>query len=303
MHMRILRPLIFTCPVFLAPLFAAQPGILLLAHGGDPHWNGAVLEIAKATDKVMPTEVAFGMATRRTMQEAVNKLTTRGVTEIEAVPLFVSSHSSVLDSIAYLLGARTNAPEDLRIFAAMDHSNHSAHHAMDPSAVAENSKPVVSSAPIHMTEALNHHRTVTSILLDRAKSISLDPAREEILLVAHGPVDDEANRQWLADMKIIATAMAESSVYAGIEYLTVRDDAEEPVRNAATRELRARVQRLNAEGKTVLITPLLLSYGGIERGIRKRLEGLQYKMPSQALLPDARIAAWVLAMARAEKAD
>ena len=104
-------------------------------------------------------------------------------------------------------------------------------------------------------------------------------------------------------MKIIATAMAESSVYAGIEYLTVRDDAEEPVRNAATRELRARVQRLNAEGKTVLITPLLLSYGGIERGIRKRLEGLQYKMPSQALLPDARIAAWVLAMARAEKAD
>src|SRR5688572_32764739 len=39
----------------------------------------------------MPAEVAFGMATRANLQSAIDKLTARGVTEIVAVPLFVSS--------------------------------------------------------------------------------------------------------------------------------------------------------------------------------------------------------------------
>jgi predicted phosphoribosyltransferase len=52
----------------------------------------------------MPTEVAFGMATKSTMQAAINRLEAREVTEIVAVPLFISSHSSLIDSIAYLLG-------------------------------------------------------------------------------------------------------------------------------------------------------------------------------------------------------
>ena len=32
-----------------------------------------------------------------------------------------------------------------------------------------------------------------------------------------------------------------------------------------------------------------------EDGLRRRLEGLAYQMPSQALLPDERITGWVLA--------
>jgi hypothetical protein len=48
-------------------------------------------------------------------------------------------------------------------------------------------------------------------------------------------------------------------------------------------------------GNTPLVVPLLLSYGGIEEGLRKRLSGLDFKMPAQALLPDFRIAAWVIA--------
>ncbi len=41
--------------------------------------------------------------------------------------------------------------------------------------------------------------------------------------------------------------------------------------------------------------PHLMSFGGIEQGIRKRLEGLDYTMTTQALMPDERIARWVLA--------
>jgi hypothetical protein len=47
----------------------------------------------------------------------------------------------------------------------------------------------------------------------------------------------------------------------------------------------------------VLIVPLLLSFGGIERGIAARLAGLPYAMADAGLMPDDRLVTWVLAMA------
>jgi hypothetical protein len=51
-------------------------------------------------------------------------------------------------------------------------------------------------------------------------------------------------------------------------------------------------------GKTALIVPLLLSYGGIEDGMKERLKGLSYTMALQGLLPHGRIAHWVLEVGR-----
>src|SRR5216684_2698380 len=73
-----------------------QAGILLLAHGGRADWNDEVRKVAAQADKTMPTEVAFGMASKAAMQDAIDRLAQRGVGEIIAVPLFVSSHSSVI---------------------------------------------------------------------------------------------------------------------------------------------------------------------------------------------------------------
>ncbi len=80
--------------------------------------------------------------------------------------------------------------------------------------------------------------------------------------------------------------------------MTVRDDAGQAMREAATRDLRGRVERQVAAGRAVLIVPYLMSFGGIEQGIRKRLEDLSYVMTEQALMPDARIVEWVRAIAR-----
>lgn len=46
------------------------------------------------------------------------------------------------------------------------------------------------------------------------------------------------------------------------------------------------------------VVPLLLSFGGIEAGIRKRLDGPDYVMSDTALLPDPRIARWIVESAR-----
>ncbi len=287
------------------PATQAQPriGILLLAHGGSVQtWNEDVRHVADQVDLSVPTEVAFGMATRSSMQAAVNRLVARKVTEIVAVPLFINSHSSLIDSISYLLGLRSQQPEDLKMFAMMD--NGAGDMAMDHSAMkhdpSEAMKPVTSAVPIRMASALDHHRIVADILNDRAASISHDPAHEVLILVAHGPVEDDENKLWLHDMSILADEMRSQSHYAGIEFMTLRDDADKPVRDAATQQLRGKVEKITQSGNTALIVPLLLSYGGIEGGLRERLNGLTYRMSSQGLLPDKRIADWVLATTQAE---
>ena len=92
--------------------------------------------------------------------------------------------------------------------------------------------------------------------------------------------------------------MSAGHKFKRIEYLTVRDDAPDPIRSNATAELRKVVERASGEGNRVLIVPLLLSYGGIEQGVKERLEGLQYTIPAQGLLPDARLEKWVLSSVR-----
>ncbi len=273
-------------------------GILLLAHGGKENWNEEVKKIAAAVDRVMPVEVAFGMATKRNIQDAADRLVKRGVTEIVAVPLFVSSHSSVITSTEYLLGLRKDAPAALASFAKMDHGygGHDSHLAADKS--FDPTTPIKSSVGIRMLPALDRHPLVAEILMSRAAAISKDPANEVVVLVAHGPVEEEENNLWLGDMAALAKQMAAGHKFKRIEYLTVRDDAPDPIRSNATAELRKVVETASAEGNRVLIVPLLLSYGGIEQGVRKRLEGLQYVIPEQGLLPDARLEKWVLSSVR-----
>lgn len=274
-----------------------ERGILILAHGGNPAWNAEVKKVAAELRKTQPVEVAFGMASKRSIQNAVDALAAQKIKEILAVPLFISSHSSVITSTEFLLGARKDAPTALSIFAKMDHGSHGAADSHESHSATNASfdpmTPVKSSVPIRMLSALNSHPRVADILLSRAKSISKQPKNEVVILVAHGPVSEETNRLWLNDMKKLADAIDSKSDFKRIEYLTVRDDAPDPIRSQATAELRKAVIKAQDEKHSVLIVPLLLSYGGIEKGIKKRLEGLDYNISSQALLPDDRIILWI----------
>jgi sirohydrochlorin cobaltochelatase len=268
-------------------------GVLLLAHGGAASWNERVLAVAREANATQPTEVAFGMASRASIQGAVNRLAARGVTEIVAVPLFVSSYSSVITATEYLLGLRSVAPADLKIFAKMNHASHGA-PADDPHAAhVDPASPVTVALPVRMTPAFNGHRLIGEIVADRARAMSTAPTAEAVILVAHGPVPDDDNRRWLEDMAVHAAAVRASAPYAAVDYMTVRDDAGPAMRDAATAELRAKVSAQAAAGRRVLVVPHVMSFGGIEQGIRTRLEGLAYTMADQGLMPDPRVSAWV----------
>ena len=281
--------------MLLAPGSGEAQGILLLAHGGRDDWNRKVLELAAQVDSTRPVEVAFGMANKRTIQDALHRLEQRDVTDVVAVPLFVSSHSSVFRATEYLLGSREDAPPQLEAFARMAARRGGGGTASDPD--FEWTTPVETALPISVTTALDGHALVAEILLSRAADVSRTPEDEVVVLVAHGPSSAEDNVLWLANMSTLVEQMRPRTRFSRIEHLTVRDDASEPIRNEATAELRAVVEAVVEEGKSALIVPLLLSYGGIEAGIRERLEGLSYRMAEQALLPDERLSEWVLMQA------
>jgi sirohydrochlorin ferrochelatase len=283
---------------------SADPGVLLLAHGGSAEWNARVSELAAKVNGARPTEVAFGMATRANIQSAIDRLVARGVTEIVAVPLFVSSWSSIITSTEYLLGLRAEAPAALAAYARMNHTpSATAGTSGTPSAghdghtaAANGTTPVKSSVAIRMTPALNDHPIVADILASRARSISRSPTEEALIIVAHGPNEEGDNRRWLADMSSLANRIRAAERFASIDTLTLRDDAPKQVRDRATAELRELVLKRSQEGRRVLIVPLLISFGGIDRGLRERLQGLTYTMPDTGLVPDDRLATWILAM-------
>jgi sirohydrochlorin ferrochelatase len=231
------------------------------------------------------------MASRGALEQAVARLSAAGVTDVVAVPLFVSSWSSVIRSTEFLLGLRADAPADLALFAKMDHSAHGAGGAC--AAPCDPTAPLALHRPIRMTPALNRHPLVADILADRARARSRTPGTEAVVLVAHGPSVDDDNRLWLADMEVLAERVRQAEPFASVHTLTVRDDAAKELRDRATRDLRHLVERETAAGRRVLVGPHLLTIGGIERGVRKRLEGLMYTMADQALMPDPRIAQWV----------
>jgi sirohydrochlorin ferrochelatase len=289
---------------------ASTTGVLILAHGGSSAWNDRVTDVAREVGRTYPTEVAFGMASRPAMVAALERLKARGVSAVVAVPLFVSSHSSVVTSTEYLLGLRAEAPLDLAIFARMSHGRDGAHGAGAPHEVGaphgagaphggqdgpDPTSPILVGMPVRMTPAFNRHPLVGAIVRDRALAISARPEAEAVVLVAHGPVPDDDNARWLADMRVLAESVRAGAPFAAVDVLTVRDDAGPALREAATAALRETVSAHSTAGRRVLVVPHLMAFGGIEQGIKKRLEGLDYTMAQQALLPDARVAEWVRA--------
>jgi sirohydrochlorin ferrochelatase len=272
-----------------------RKGILLLAHGthrmeampaGDhaAHaghmtggagidspslWDANVEAIAQDLNKSHPTEVAFGMAETGAIQAAVDRLEARGVTTIVAVPLFISSHSPIIGNFRYILGLQQTlgAHTDLKRLPR-----------------------VRSKAKFKFAEALDADFLVSEILYDRAMALTSEPAKANVVIIAHGPNDDEDNKLWLADMEKHA-AYLKSRGFRSVEVLTHRNDADESTKDAARQAFRERVERASQDGLTVVV-PLLLSEGGVEKEVEGDLSGLQYRF-GKPLAPHPNLAAWV----------
>lgn len=274
---------------------AAVLGILILAHGGDPSWDGQVRALRDAVDARVPAETALGMADPATLQAGLDALERRGVTRVVAVPLFVHSRSEVLDQTRYALGLSDKPSEVLRrgaermMAAHKDHAG-TPHHHMFSLARVKTRLPVV------LTAALDDDGLVSRILLERAKALSRDPKVETVVLVAHGPVDDAALPAWQATLALHAAAVRRGGGFRAVFTAVLRDDAAPEVRASSVGALRRIVAAGSKAGRT-LVVPVLIARGGIEGKLPRDLEGLDYAWDGATLMPHDGFAEWVLSRA------
>lgn len=258
--------------VSLTAVAGDDVGILVLAHGGSEQWNRVVESTVAQAQLAHPTQIVFGMGMHahevQALQRAVDQLEQRGVTRIVVVPLLVSSASEVMRQFQYLLGLRAEGP-----WGKM--------------------KPVTLHTSLLMTGTLFDDPAVVALVLqERALELSRNAQEETVLLIAHGPNEEEENQQWLNVMASLAQHLQRHGGFRSVIPITMRDDAPKPIQEAATRQMRDLVRQHSRQGR-VLVVPVLLAPGGIEAKIPQRLKGLTYTYSGRTLLPHPRLAQWM----------
>ncbi|MBI5203001.1 MAG: hypothetical protein HY925_15525, partial [Elusimicrobia bacterium] len=208
---------------------APRAGVLVMAHGGDEAWNQAVHETVAPLEKKVPVELAFGMADADTLQEAVAKLEKKGVRRISVVRLFVSGDSFLVRT-RKILGLDPGAPPRPKD-APKPPSGHGHHHGAhggmpmfhDPDTmplwrVKSKSQIVVDS------HGLQDGDESAKILAERAAALSKDPAKESVLVLAHGAGDESENARVHELMENVAQAIKAAKPFRDVRVETLRED-------------------------------------------------------------------------------
>jgi sirohydrochlorin ferrochelatase len=259
----------YTWPVSAAEQ-KGKTGVLILVHGLGDHGDALLREALQPTGKAYPTTLALGMSmmTSDHIQMGINDLEAAGAREIVVVPVVSTRHNDLMRQWDYIFALRDDAA-----------------YARVPR--------VSSSAEMRVAEALDDHPLVGSMVNDYAREISQQPENEYVIIVAHGPVDAEENRQQLQMLENVADYLRANSGFAAVSVATLQDDAPPEVRMARTRELRERVEQANAQGRDVLIVTTLLGTRIVQSSLARNLRGLDYRFNGKGLIEHPQFIEWI----------
>lgn len=274
------------------PTSAAPVGIVVMAHGGKPDWEAGLLDALKGLRSRAKLEVAFGMASAPSIQEAVTRLEGRGARRIAVVRLFVSGDSFLTDT-RKILGLEPGAPARPKEPAARQkHEHHHDHGAASLWRVDSSAEFALSGAGLMDSPQMG------KVLAKRAAALSNDPRRESVLILAHGPEDDAENQRWIEKLSGLAAEISRSKPFRDVRVETLREDWPEKRAEAEAR-IRDFVSRGSKDGKVLVIPFRVHGFGPYA----KVLKGLNYVSDGQGLLPDPAVADWIADQARGVAKD
>ena len=261
-------------PVGSTRAAADEPlGVLVVAHGSTAAWNANVEAAVTIIQQHTPSTAAYLMgAKNRTPQEAYDELVAAGVQRIVIVPLLVSSYSSHYEQVRFIGRLRDDYPGSAWMSLTQLHG---------PAEV------------IGVTPALDAHPILADILSDRARALSRDPSQESLVIVAHGPNGTADADRWIGVIRELGIQIQSRVPFREVDARLLRDDAPKPVNDQALAELRDAVASRAASGRVVIV-PLLLGSGRVVDQIPHVLTGLDYRWDGRPVLPDSRIADWVM---------
>lgn len=271
---------------------AAQPrgddyGVLVMAHGGNPAWNAEVEAMLAPLGQDYRLEIAFGMADPARLQDAVRRLEARGARRIGVVRLFISG-DSFRTRTEQILGITPGAPAGP---PAADHAAHGGHD-MALWRIATVSRFALSA------DGLADADEMGAVLAARVAALSTAPREETVLILAHGPEDDEENARWIRQISSRAAAVRAVGPFRRVVVETLREDWPEKRADSEAR-IRAIVAEAARDGGRAIVIPYRVAGFGPYARV---LEGLDYAADRRGLLPSAEVAAWVRRQAEALRA-
>jgi hypothetical protein len=211
----------------------AAMGVIVISHGAPiPQWNETVMRVIRTVKSPYPVEPAFlDFDEERTLEKAAKRLEDKGVREILIVHLSPSSYSSHHEEVRYLAGLR----KDLGVYAE------------------EAGKPLRGSAKFAVAPCMDDHPLTIEIVKDYARELSKDPARESLMLVGHGPVEELENIMWVRQLENIGSEVQKTLPFREVACMTLRSDAADLVREQAHEDVRKTALRLSAQGPVVVV--------------------------------------------------
>lgn len=269
-------------------------GVLVMAHGGSPDWNQAVLDAVAPLRNQYGIEVAFGMADSATIQDGVRALEAQGIRSIGVVRLFVSGESWH-ERTEQILGLRPGAPAGSAAAAARHEAHHAAHGDSDHhDHHHDHHHGAFFRVDTKARFALSKHGLAEApemgmVVADRARKLSRVPQDEEVLVLGHGPADDEENERWLAKLDARADEIRQALPFHAVRVETLREDWPEK-RKGAEQRIRALVTAASHGKRRAIVIPFRVHGFGPYAEV---LDGLEYVADGRGLLPDARVTNWI----------
>lgn len=260
------------------PELRGDSGILILTHGfreqGDKIFKQQLAPIANA----LPTSLSLGMAMMMSehIQLSIDDLEAAGAERIVVVPATSTRHNELMRQWEYVLGKR-DTPE----FASVGQ--------------------VKSKARILVATPPEDDGLIADILLDHAKEISTNPAREAVFVVSHGASGQDAamdNPNELRILQNLARYVQEDGGFASSGAFILQDDAPPEVRKANVERLRKAVGDEIKAGRQVLIVTNLIGARTIQPKLRSDLKDLDYKFNVKGIAQHPNFITWIGEAAR-----
>ncbi|OXM87540.1 sirohydrochlorin chelatase [Paenibacillus rigui] len=240
-------------------------GILVISHGSrSAEWVRLVDEVVQAmrVPAGVPVFSSFlEIVEGRLIQDGITHLESLGVTDIIVIPFFVSSGSTHIDEISYALGVK---PEPL---------------------LPTDMTPFAIQARIHFTSPIDDDPIIADILYEKMKPLSVDPAREIVMLVGHGSIEKGFHLRWRRGLEQLASRLRALGGFDEVDVAMLLPD-QLPRKLKGWRERKPEHE--------LLVVPLFLSEGYFTNEvIPARMQGYTYRYNGKALLPHPLLARWM----------
>ena len=236
-------------------------GVVVIAPGcKEANCSEAMQQAVHQVKLPYPKALGFLEYARPDIRAAAKDLEQQGVNKIIAVPIFISSHSSQIERVNYVLGLRTSLAEK-----------------------AEGVAPIRIQAEILLTHALDAHPLVAEILAEYLMAMSQQPDEEIAVLVAEGTNTTGGQEKLREDLASLAAQIKAKLSLKDVRYGFLA---------MGSPPAQAVVSQAQTEGR-VLVVPVLLNEEGSRKGIPQLLDGLNYVYIGKALAPHPNISRFI----------